>query len=361
MRASALREALGLVGLLAASCGGKIEATADGGAKATTTPAEDADECPHEVELRGFDVTLSPERACTLAAAAPGCFGSYCQPARSDCRAACGDPNVTACALPVDYVSAFKKLRQQDGGFLCPDPGSGALTLHCAVTELRGTRKSGCPVEGRRPSGLVAGDAHDETLGAYFAECAWLEAASVDAFGELGAELARLDAPRALVDACIAAADDERRHAATMGALARRHGGSARPVERAAPPARGAFALAIENAVEGVVREAFGAGVAVFRGARAADPDVRRAMAEIAPDEERHAGLALAIAAFLETRLDVEQRAAVARAKRDAARELRATFADDPPARLRAVAGVPSAAEARAILAIVGDALGWAA
>src|SRR5512140_2108937 len=109
------------------------------------------------------------------------------------------------------YLSAFK-LAQGDGGVVCPTVDSP--TLHCAVTERHGTKTNGCPVEGRRPAGLVDPDAHDDdgSLGAYFAACERLEAASVFSFRELAADLVRLGAPGALVAACEGAALDEIRH-----------------------------------------------------------------------------------------------------------------------------------------------------
>lgn len=48
-------------------------------------------------------------------------------------------------------------------------------------------------------------------------------------------------------------------------------------------------ALALENAVEGCVRETFGALCGGYQAARAADPVVRRTLAQITRDETTHA------------------------------------------------------------------------
>ena len=49
-------------------------------------------------------------------------------------------------------------------------------------------------------------------------------------------------------------------------------------------------AIAIENAVEGCVRESFGALLATWQAKTAGDARVRAAMKRIARDETRHAG-----------------------------------------------------------------------
>jgi hypothetical protein len=54
--------------------------------------------------------------------------------------------------------------------------------------------------------------------------------------------------------------------------------------------------VAVENAVEGCVRETFGVAVAMIRAERAGDKQVRRAMRSIARDEMQHAELSWAVA-----------------------------------------------------------------
>jgi hypothetical protein len=313
---------------------------------ATPTPRHD-DECPHVVEIRGFDLSLTERTACELAKNAPGCFRAYCQPSAVDCAAACSDPTVNACQLPTSFLAAFKT--PPDGGLVCTDTPS-TIGLHCAVTEIQGTKQSGCPVEGRRPPGLVTHRATTALLGDYFAECTWLEAASVVAFRELALALHDLGAGSQLTDACLAAAEDEERHAAVVGALARRFDGRLRDVEVRRPPSRRAFDLALDNMVEGVVRETFGAAVALWRAEHAADAEVKSVMREIAEDECRHAELALRIAYFLDDKLEPDERATIDQARISAIEALYAASVDDPSSTVMSVAGVPSASSARALL-----------
>jgi hypothetical protein len=362
-RTSRLREAIRLVGLLATACGGRLVTTDGSGSDAppppapstTAPPQADAgdDGCPHSVEVRGFDLTVDPSAACAIAASAPGCFGFYCQPAAEDCARFCRDPAVNACALPADYASAFKLAQKSDAGTTCPGASSPTLTLHCSVTEVRGTGGNGCPIAGRRPSSWC-GDAGSAlaTPEAYLAECARLEAASVLAFRELAAELESLGAPSRLLAACLEAAVDEERHASLMSQLLGHDRPEVFPSPLPSAAPRAVFELATENAVEGVVREAFGAALTAWCARRATDPAFRAAMAEIAPDELRHAALAFEIGAFLDQKLEASEREEVRHARWAAIHGLRAAFADDPPESLRASVGVPNAAEAREIHAI---------
>src|SRR5205823_490342 len=75
---------------------------------------------------------------------------------------------------------------------------AGNLTIVETVTIKEGD--ASCTV-GRRPAGLVQLSPAEESsvLGAYFAETAYLEAASIVAFERLGAELRAHGAPEALI------------------------------------------------------------------------------------------------------------------------------------------------------------------
>lgn len=349
MEARFLRERLGaVVAIAAAACGGKIAGDGSSDASAPLPPEEDV--CPYIVEVRGFDLTVSPERACELAAGAPPCFGAFCEPSKADCAKACGDPAVNACTLPSSFLADFK-IAQRDGRLVCP-PAS-EMTLHCAVNERHGTKTNGCPVEGRRPSRLAARPAEsDGSLGAYFAECEWLEAASITAFEDLASDLEQLGAHHALVEACRAAARDEARHATTMGTLRARFGGDETPVVLGSRASRSLLDVAIENAVEGTIRETFGAAVALWRAAHAADSAVQRALRAIAEDECRHAALAREVESFLSEQLDANERALVARSRRDAIASLAAEVGRSTQVVSR-VAGVPTRREARALLDVL--------
>jgi hypothetical protein len=179
---------------------------------------------------------------------------------------------------------------------------------------------------GRRPTGLARGArvCGRTALGAYFARMAYEEASSVHAFRRLREELILHGAPRALVRAAERSVREEEHHARVMARYARAHGAAAIPEPRLrdARP-RSLEAVARENAVEGCVRETFGALLLRWQAARAPDPSLRRALARIAGDEARHAALSWAIAQWAEGRLDRGARARVQTARARAVAALR--------------------------------------
>jgi hypothetical protein len=61
------------------------------------------------------------------------------------------------------------------------------------------------------------------------------------------------------------------------------------------------LAIALKNAVEGCVRETYGAVVNLVESRWSSDPEVRRAMWSIAENECRHAELARALARWART------------------------------------------------------------
>jgi hypothetical protein len=162
----------------------------------------------------------------------------------------------------------------------------------------------------------------------YLARAAALEAASVEAFERVGEDLEHFGAPRDLIDAAKRAATEETEHARLVSDLARSFGGSpASPP----PPTRAAHdrrAFAIENAVEGCVRETFGAALAAWQARHATDARTRETMARIATDEASHADLGWRIDAWLATTLGEEDRRAVALARTRAAQSLVASAED---------------------------------
>jgi hypothetical protein len=184
------------------------------------------------------------------------------------------------------------------------------------VDEKVRTGDSGCAI-GRRPEGLLCAVAPRAAgaLGRYFASAAHLEAASVFAFDRLARELSALEAPIELVQRARRAALDEIRHARIVSRLAERFGGVAAAPSIARETPRTRFAVALENAIEGCVRETFGALVAWHQALAARDPVVREAMREIAEDETRHAELAWAIAAWLHPQLSAAEREQLAAAR----------------------------------------------
>jgi hypothetical protein len=152
---------------------------------------------------------------------------------------------------------------------------------------------------GRAPEGYVA-RACGETEATYFAALARDEAASIASFERLARELRAHGAPEDLTRRAERAADDERRHARMMAALA-----GLTEVDAFEPPAhvRSLEEIAIENAVEGCVRETYAALVAHHQAAHAESQRVRSVMTQIAEDETEHAELARDVDAWARERL----------------------------------------------------------
>ncbi|MEJ7603660.1 MAG: hypothetical protein WKG01_37580, partial [Kofleriaceae bacterium] len=148
-------------------------------------------------------------------------------------------------------------------------------------------------------------------------------------------------------------ARDEVRHTVMMTHLAKRYGAVPPPAEVALPEMRTLEALAIENAVEGCVRETWGAVLALWQSRTAADPQIRAAFALIARDEIRHAGLAWEVDRWIRPQLDEPARARVDTARDAAVREL----FDGHALAANLALGLPHGAEARALLARTQDSL----
>jgi len=192
-----------------------------------------------------------------------------------------------------------------------------------------------------------------QSAGDFLADAARLEAASIDAFEIVAKELEAFGAPADLVARARVAARQERRHARVVGALAVRRGSSPRaPFHvrgHVTPRSRDLRAFAIENAVEGCVRETYGAALATFQAARANASDVREAMTTIAEDESSHASLSFAIDAWLATHLGADERREVEAARARAIDALAEHLETAPRRAFDAELGMPSREEARAM------------
>lgn len=164
--------------------------------------------------------------------------------------------------------------------------------------------------EGRRPLGHIE-RAHAATgIAEHLADCAHLEAAAVTAFDDLALALARWDAPAALVDRCRRARAQEVEHATAVAAVARRRGASVSLPSRT-PSELSPLAVALDNAVEGCVHEAWAALRARWVAAHARDPELRELYTRIADDELEHAQLSWDLHAWLLEQLDASARAGV--------------------------------------------------
>jgi hypothetical protein len=213
-----------------------------------------------------------------------------------------------------------------------------------------------CPGAGRRPPGLRPQRTRrtvSNQAGEYFARAAHLEAASVHAFAHLRRELLAHGAPAALVAAAERSARDETVHAHAMGELALRYGTEPRTPHVRRMRVRSLEAMARDNAVEGCVRETYGALVATWQAAHARDGDVRRRFARIARDETRHAAIAWAIAEWVTPRLSATARTRVAAARRRAWRRLASAIAGEPHPLVAVEAGLPVSSQANALLQVV--------
>ncbi|RKH00860.1 hypothetical protein D7Y13_36635 [Corallococcus praedator] len=240
----------------------------------------------------------------------------------------------------------------------CPDQGEdGAQPTGCFAKESSSVGRAEllcsyvtCSNDGRRPEGLREALVSESggAMGALFAHAAWLEAASVPAFLRLADELKAHGAPEALVKAARRSAGDEVRHTRAMQSLAERHGALLPDVDLPPFQARSLEEMLLENAVEGCVRETFGAFVAGWQSRTAQDPEVRDTLRAIARDEVRHAELAWAVDAWAhQERLTPRQRARLLQARRDALRVLgEEVEGHRPPEQLIREAGMPSREQA---------------
>jgi hypothetical protein len=213
-----------------------------------------------------------------------------------------------------------------------------------AVDELESTvydSNSGACI-GRRPSCMQRQSAQGKTrLGAYFGSVAHLEEVAVFAFAELARELAHHGAPAELIERAERSRRDEIRHGRIMRALADRFGGDAPEPRVTEQPPRSLEELARDNAVEGCVRETFGALVGMWQGRFARDRGVRAAMRRVAVDETSHAALSWDIDRWARSRLDAEANARIDAARDDALRELVHESPEDDEDLVR-WAGLPS-------------------
>ena len=215
---------------------------------------------------------------------------------------------------------------------------------------LGGSGSSACAAGGDR--------AANHEVGEFFAQVAALEAAAVLAFQLIEAELEAFGAPLELRREARTAWADELRHHELCAQLARRHGAEPSSPNRSGVvlegaltrPLRALFDFAVDNVVEGCVRETFGAAVARYQAACAVDPLVRASMASIAADETRHAELSWRIQAWLESRLTPEELCELAVKQRAAQNELRCELQVAPSSDVQSLAGMPGAARALSML-----------
>lgn len=320
------------------AAGGDSGAGGDAACNPTVPPDAPWSQCcepdPPYIFDAGADVPSTCEYhvrlPCGLPSFVQNIFPPNCALYLSDCAKMC-----TGAAYP------FVKCEIANG-YGCDDDAMAYVAADGEPIEIACDKCNGV---GRRPAGLAPPRARraGTGLGGYLASAAHLEAASVHAFERLAEELARHRAPTELVRAAKRSARDEVRHARVTSRLARRFGGDPPAVRVAPRRGRTLAAIALENAVEGCVRETFGALVAKYQARSACDAEIRREMTRIAADETRHAALAWAIARAIEPRLDDRTRRRIARARTRAVAKLRQDAAAGVSGRVACAAGLPAA------------------
>jgi hypothetical protein len=271
--------------------------------------------CNCTTQDAGPPVSATADQVCALLASSTVTDSTFIYgPA---CSAFC--PSQDSCEVPSDFAAQFAALNADagavadagnsdagdldggDGGsatYKCPTP-SAPLTVTCDPPACLG----------RLTEGFVTPN-YASNLGDRFAAMAYLEAVSVHAFDRLERELHAHGASAAMLRDARRARRDEQRHTAMMTRLARRHGGEARlPNAPQASPTRSLFEIALENAVEGCVRETYGAVVGLIEGETSSEASFRKVMRAVATDECRHAELAWAVHAWAMPQLsEVEAR-----------------------------------------------------
>lgn len=314
--ASVLAHVLASASLVA--CGGRVSGVDD--PLSAPSPAESTEPPTRTPSTLPSSSPANPPPAPTTTS--PSCVAP---PAFLKTTEMCSDLYTLACGVPSE-VNVEDGLDMNECKLLCGTPPT-PMQSYWGCQILTPTEKTAVTVEcytcvaGRRPAGYGR-ELEEGTVAAWLAHTADLERVSVDAFCTLARELSHHRAPAALVRAAHRAARDEVRHARDVGALAVLAGAtlSTEPVQR--QEARDLEALALENAVEGCVRETYGALVAAWQAGHAGREDVRRVMAPIAREEAQHADLAWRVHAWAMPRLSVEARARVEAALAGAVDEL---------------------------------------
>ncbi len=185
------------------------------------------------------------------------------------------------------HISEDADVRQQLDE-VCPRPASPAFSLG-----------------GRLTTGVRLADGHP---GHTFAAYAGMEAAAVLAFERMADQLDHLGAPEHLIAACHDAADEERIHADLLTSFAADRSLQPVPVELDPFAPVDLFTFALDNRLEGCIRETFGAMVGRFQADHLPPGRLRDIWQQIATDEEGHAALSWRIAAWAEAQLTDAQR-----------------------------------------------------
>jgi hypothetical protein len=339
--------------------------TTEGGPIATTTvaPGETDAETINEEECWGDEVYVVPLSTIDEWIDETGEITS--------CADACA---AAGFSIPYDLLSCDVYIPApppEEGGSTSGDPGGGTGTgtttagsdtgsgtgddgattgpafdpdveLTCSWEVICGRGHAGLRSDGR--NGAV------DPVGRWAAKAAHAEAASVPAFLTLARELEAHGAPRPLCERARRAAAEEVAHARMMGRIATRRGAAVpQPIVVPLEP-RTLEAIAVENAVEGCVRETWAALEASHQATHAQAPDLRAVMQRIAIDETHHAELARDVDAWCRSRLDATACARIDAARDRAVHELSARAGNGVSGALARATGLPTQARAQRLL-----------
>lgn len=286
-----------------------------------------------------IDAVLTEADIATLLGEGEGCYWPSSQIAdRSEitCDDACHWVHVrngtSPCQTTISEISSCEFM-------IDPEPGATPEAVVGMVT-CAGIENPNLCV-GRRPLGHVELDVAGEDLVAYFVRNAYLEAAAVVAFEQLAGLLVAWDAPPELVARCRQAAVEEARHAELLRGLAEVDGAVVPPAQQR-PHALDRWSVALHNAIEGCVHEAWAALCATWIARHAGTPELRAIFAELAADEAGHAQIAWDLHTWFLGQMTPEQGERLAEAQRAAMAGLTAR-ARDEAAGAPAVLGLPDA------------------
>lgn len=259
--------------------------------------------CVDDSECGDYLCALSPDTC------APGGFLTMCHGPGDACLGDDACPDLVHCVYQ-DYAMP-PQWACNDAVCGRPFTVDGAARVAPLVADEAWSKGQG---PGPEVAGLDAGERR--LLGEHWALVGAMEHASVASFARFVLELLALGAPPELVMGAQQALADEVDHARRAYALASAYAGEALGPGPLAID--GALAAAGDRAAlaRAVVREAcLGETLAAIEAAAAAeaagDPAVRRALAVIAGDEARHAGLGWQALAWLLEGLDAATRGAI--------------------------------------------------
>lgn len=239
-------------------------------------------------------------------------------------------------SMTMDMSELEAKAIEQHGPDWMP---SGDLDVLCqsveyaeisCSTHLGGTAPysiDNCPVAGRRPPQMQ--QATDDILmigeGGWWSQVCHLEQAAVHAFVHLSRELRALDAPEALVSTAVQAAREEVEHVHLTRAMATRHGAEVPDAVCPETALRSLFEIALDNAAEGCIREAFAALQTRWQARHVDDANAASVLERIGLDETGHGEFSWQLHDWCMSRLGPDERAQVLKAQQDALEELRAS------------------------------------